>query len=104
MGHHRYQGRKWAKDALTVLDEIVSAGYLPLTTNAMRMAASLWAQTRAKGELRGPEENLDVDVILAAQARQVGGHVVTANEKHFRHLVDVFDWRPYQHSPPEIPE
>lgn len=70
----------------------------------MRMAATLWAQTRAKGELRGPDESLDVDVILAAQAKQVGGHVVTANEKHFKHLVGVFDWRPYLPEAREIPE
>jgi len=104
MGHHRHQARRWAKEALDLLDELVAVGYLPLTTNAMRMAATLWAQTRAKGESRGPEESLDVDVILAAQARQAAGRVVTANERHFKHLVEVFDWRPYQHSPPEIPD
>jgi len=104
LGHYGHQAKRWAKEALTLLDELVSVGYLPLTTNAMRMAATLWAQTRAKGESRGPEESLDVDVILAAQARQVGGRVVTANEKHFKHLVGVFDWRTYQDSTPEIPE
>lgn len=104
MGHHRHQARRWAKEALILLDELVSVGYLPLITNTMRLAAMLWTQTRAKGELRGPEEDLDVDVILAAQARQVGGHVVTANEKHFKHLVGVFDWRLNQPSPPGIPE
>lgn len=62
----------------------------------MRLAASMWAQTRAKGQLRAPEENLDVDVTLAAQARQSGGQVVTENEKHFRKIVDVFDWTAYQ--------
>lgn len=93
LGHHRHHARRWAQEALTLLDEVVSVGYLPLTTETMRMAATLWAQTRAKGELRGPEESLDVDIILAAQARQVEGHVVTANEKHFRDLVGVFDWR-----------
>ena len=48
---------------------------------------------RGEGRLRGPEESLDVDVILAAQAKQVGGQVVTMNEKHFRDLADVYDWR-----------
>ncbi len=99
MGHYRHQARRWAKEALILLDDLVAVGYLPLTTDTMRLAATLWAQTRAKGELRGSDENLDVDVILAAQARHVGGHVVTANEKHFKHLVEVFDWRPYQHDP-----
>jgi len=62
----------------------------------MRLAASLWAQTRAEGQLRGSEENLDVDVILAAQARQAGGQIITTNERHFRNIADVFDWRSFR--------
>jgi len=104
MAHHRHQARKWAKEALTLLDDLHSVGYLPLTTNTMKMAASLWAEARAEGELRGPEGSLDVDVILAAQAKQAGGHIVTMNEKHFIYLVEVFDWRPYQHPTPEVSE
>lgn len=104
LGHHRHQARRWAKEALVLLDEFVAVGYLPLTTDAMRLAAALWAQTRAKGMLRGPEESLDVDVILAAQAKQIGGQVVTANEKHFKLLVGVFDWRPYQLEADGIPD
>jgi predicted nucleic acid-binding protein len=37
-----------------------------------------------------------VDIILAAQARQIGGHIVTANVKHFRTIAEVFDWTAYQ--------
>src|SRR5215218_7868969 len=96
LGHRRHHARTWARDALVLLDELVSAGYVPLTTETMRLAASMWAQTRAVGQLRAPEENLDVDVILAAQARQSGGQVVTENEKHFRKIADVFDWTAYQ--------
>ena len=79
-------------EALTNLDELVSVGYIPLTTETMRLAAALWAQTRAEGQLRGPEETLDVDVSLAAQARQAGGQIVTLNERHFRNIAAVFDW------------
>ena len=93
LGQHRHHARKWAREALALLDELVAVGYVPLTTATMRMAAELWAKTRAEGRLRGVEESLDVDIILAAQAKQVGGRVVTKNEKHFRDLVDVFDWR-----------
>jgi predicted nucleic acid-binding protein len=92
LGQHQHQARKWAREALALLDELVEVGYIPLTTGAMRLAAELWAKTRAEGRLRGTEDSLDVDVILAAQARQVGGQVVTMNEKHFRGLVEVFDW------------
>jgi predicted nucleic acid-binding protein len=96
LGHRKHQARKWAREALSELDDWVSLAYFPLTTEAMRLAARLWAQTRADGELRGPEDSLDADVILAAQARQAGGQVVTTNEKHFRNIAEIFDWRVLQ--------
>jgi predicted nucleic acid-binding protein len=96
--HRRHQARKWAREALFELDELVSAGYIPLNTETMRLAASIWAQTRAKGQLRAPEDGLDIDVILAAQAWQSGGKIITTNEKHFRDIADVFDWTPFQPS------
>ncbi len=98
LGHRRHQARKWAREALSDLDELISLGYVPLTTETMRLAAKIWAETRAAGQLRGSEEDLDVDVILAAQARLSGGHVITTNEKHFRNIVDVFDLKPFQSS------
>ncbi len=96
MGHYQRQARRWAREALVLLDKFGSTGFLPLTAGTLKMAAALWAQTRSQGQLRGPEESLDVDVILAAQARQTGGQVVTMNDKHFTGLVGVFDWRAYQ--------
>ena len=96
IANRRHHGRKWAKEALTLLNKLVSEGYIPLTTETMRLAADLWAQTRASGQLRGSEERLDVDVILAAQARQSGGQIVTTNERHFQSIADVFSWRSYQ--------
>jgi predicted nucleic acid-binding protein len=95
LAHRRHQGRKWAQEALTHLDKLVAIGYIPLTTEMMRLAAALWAQTRAGGQLRSSEESLDVDVILAAQARQSGGQIVTTNDRHFRNIADVFDWHFY---------
>ena len=90
LGQQRHHARKWAQEAILLLDSLVDVGYVPLTTRTMRLAAALWAATRAQGRLRGPEESLDVDVILAAQAQESGGHVVTTNERHFaepgRHL------------------
>ncbi len=81
------------------MDKWVSIGYIPLTTKALRLAADIWAQTRATGQLRGPEDRLDVDVILAAQARQAGGYILTTNEKHFRSIADVFDWKTVDYDP-----
>jgi predicted nucleic acid-binding protein len=91
-----HQARKWAQEALKVLDRLVSTDYIPITTETMRLAAKLWAQTRVSGLSRGPEDRLDVDVILAAQAQQAGGQILTTNEKHFRDIADVFDWRSFQ--------
>jgi predicted nucleic acid-binding protein len=52
--------------------------------------ARRWAK-----ELRASEDNLDVDVILAAQANQAGAQIVTTNERHFQGLAEVFDWRSF---------
>jgi predicted nucleic acid-binding protein len=95
IGYRPHQGRKWAREALINLDQMVSLRYLPLTTETMKLAASLWAQTRFEGRLRGPEESLDIDVILAAQAQQAGGQIITTNEKHFRDIAEIFDWRSF---------
>lgn len=94
----RHQPRKWVPKALIDLDELVAAGYVPLTLETMRLAARIWAQTRAEGQPRAAEEVLDIDVILAAQARQSGGKIITTNEKHFRDIAEVFDWTTFQSS------
>ncbi|HEX7184497.1 MAG TPA: PIN domain-containing protein [Thermoanaerobaculia bacterium] len=97
LGYRPHQGRRWAREALVLLEDMGGAwGYLPLTTEAMRLAAEIWAQSRIDGQPGAPEENLDIDVILAAQARVAGGHIVTLNERHFKNIADVFDWRSYK--------
>ena len=97
LGYRPHQGRKWAREALILLEDIVVAwGYVPLTTEAMKLAAEIWAQKRIDGQPGVPEEHLDIDVILAAQARVAGGRVVTLNERHFKNIADLFDWRSYK--------
>lgn len=91
-----HQPRRWAKVALDHLEGLGAAGYVALTTETFRLAAELWADSRAQGQSRDHEDSLDVDVILAAQARQNGAYIVTSNEKHFQGMAPVFDWRPYQ--------
>lgn len=95
LAQHPHQARKWAREALKALDRFVLRNYIPITTETMRLAAELWAQTRISGLPRGSEEELDVDVILAAQAQQTGGQIITTNEKHFRDIAEIFDWRSF---------
>lgn len=71
--------------------------YLPLTTSAMLLAAEFWADTRKQGRPTAPDDALDGDVILAAQAallRETDRRVVvaTANVKHLSRFVDARHW------------
>lgn len=95
LAHHPHQARIWAREALKGLDQLVSRNYIPITTETMRLAAKLWAQTRISGQPTGSGEKLDIDVILAAQAQQAGGQIITTNEKHFRGIAEIFDWRSF---------
>ncbi len=67
--------------------------YLPLNTTTMLDAANLWALARQQGKSVADPKELDGDVILAAQARQVGAIVITENVGHLSVFVDARDWR-----------
>ncbi len=45
-----------------------SIGFIPITTDAMLMAAGFWADARRQGRPTADNKALDADVILAAQA------------------------------------
>ena len=71
--------------------------YLPLTTPVMLKAAELWAETRQKGKPTAHEDNIDVDVILAAQALTLGAPqsrliVATSNVRHIAPFVPADLW------------
>jgi len=72
--------------------------YLPLTDQALRLAAELWAQTRRGGRPTAEALALDVDVILAAHAQALTLKanseilVVTTNPRHLRPFVDARIW------------
>jgi predicted nucleic acid-binding protein len=76
---------------LDQLNELLT--YLPLSTPVMRRAAHLWAQSRKDGRPTAPGEMLDGDVILAAQALEVAGIVVTENTRHLSRFVPAFRWQ-----------
>lgn len=66
--------------------------YLPLETHIMRRAAQLWADARSGGMPTASDAALDGDVILAAQAIDIGGTVVTTNRKHLERFVPCKEW------------
>jgi predicted nucleic acid-binding protein len=71
--------------------------YLPLTTSAMLMAADLWASVRQQGKPTAADENIDVDVILAAQALTLGVPVndivvATVNVRHLSLFLTAEPW------------
>ena len=86
-------------EGIARLDAFVFADsrrYLHLTDDALRLAAELWAQTRQEGRPTATALDLDVDVILAAQALKIGAGfelvVVTTNPRHLQPFVDAQLW------------
>ncbi len=73
--------------------------YLPITTDAMRLAAGFWAALKTTGQPTAPDNALDADAILAAQAVLAGGSgdIVTVATSNVRHLsrfmgIDAREW------------
>ena len=82
-----------ATSALRRLDALPNTlTYLPLDTSAMRQAAALWAQAKQAGRLNAAPSELNGDMILAAQALQVGAIVVAENLGHLSQFVRAVDW------------
>lgn len=85
--------------SVAVLDRYkATLGYVPLTTEAMLIAAQFWSTARQKGKPTAPDLALDADVILAAQAevlRSDGDDVViaTTNEGHLSRFVPAQAWQ-----------
>ena len=71
--------------------------YVPISTEAMLLAARLWAETRRAGRPTADPHALDVDVILAAQTRLLinDGYdavVATTNLRHLTRFVPAAEW------------
>jgi predicted nucleic acid-binding protein len=71
--------------------------YLPITTQAMRLAAELWAQARNRGMTTAHPMALDGDVILAAQVLAAGYAptdfvIATSNVRHLAQFAPSAAW------------
>lgn len=71
--------------------------YLPITTAAMRQAAIFWAEARRRGQPTAPDQALDADAILAAQAITFDAPresviVATTNLDHLAQFVRAEFW------------
>ena len=72
--------------------------FLPLQTLAMRKAAEYWAALRNLGTPTAGPQDLDIDVIIAAQAESVEDSFViaTSNVSHFQNLAPAEQWENIQ--------
>jgi len=82
------------------LDSFVNATparYVPLSDEALRLAAELWAKARQDGRPTADAKAIDVDVIVAAQsltfqASSAEVVVVTTNAKHLAQFTAAKHW------------
>jgi predicted nucleic acid-binding protein len=77
--------------------------YAPISTPVMLRAAELWADARRRGHPTADPRELDCDVVLAAQALDVGAAVLTENISHLSRYVTALDWRTVAPPPPMPP-
>jgi predicted nucleic acid-binding protein len=81
------------------LDQLkIQIGYVPLTTQAMLIAAEFWAKARNEGYPTAGDKALDADVILAAQvttmtSKQDEAVIATTNVGHLARFVPAQEWR-----------
>lgn len=71
--------------------------YLPLSDQALRLAAQLWAKSRQGGRPTADPKDLDVDVLIAAQMLTFGAEassvvIATTNPKHLARFVHARLW------------
>lgn len=71
--------------------------YAPITTEAMRIAAEIWAQARLAGKPLTSDERLDGDAILIGQTLSLAPTnrilVATTNVKHIGQYASAEVWR-----------
>lgn len=90
-------GNSPAVSRLDVLNVAVPDRYIPVTTQAIRLAAEFWADSRRRGLPTADPKELDSDVIIAAQAATCGRAiadivVATSNPVHLARFVKADLW------------
>jgi predicted nucleic acid-binding protein len=71
--------------------------YLPLSTAHWRWAAALWAVARNQGHITAPVTDLNIDILLAAQAQLLATPtspviIATTNVRHLAPFADARRW------------
>jgi predicted nucleic acid-binding protein len=92
-------GKATGVERLDKLKEII--GYLPITTDAMLIAADFWAQARTGGYPTASDDSLDADAILAGQAKTIANHddgpvIATTNVGHLSRFTAADNWENIQ--------
>jgi len=90
-------GKQPALLRLNAFNHATPGRFLSITTAAMQLAAQLWANIRNRGLPTTDPRDLDVDVILAAQALAAGLPVsdiivATSNPAHLSRMVHAGSW------------
>lgn len=69
--------------------------YLPITTEAMRRAAEVWAQARQQGQPTAADDTIDADMILVGQAEvmRLPFTIATTNVGHLSRFVSADVWQ-----------
>jgi predicted nucleic acid-binding protein len=72
--------------------------YIPIQTDTILLAASLWAEARQTGQPTADPKALDGDVILSAQGRLLCDEtteaiIATTNVAHLNRFITALDWQ-----------
>lgn len=90
-------GKSFSVARLQAFASAAPRRYLPLSDEALQLAADLWAKARQQGRPTADVKDLDIDVILAAQALSFGPAppdivVATSNPKHLSQFIAAQNW------------
>jgi len=90
-------GKSFSVARLDAFTSRTTGRHLPLSDEALRLAAELWATARQQGRPTAGAKDFDVDVILAAQALSFGPDpsdvvIATSNAKHLSRFVTAQNW------------